>query len=140
MIDFKKTYCITVELLDSHKYGLIKFVNGVNAEYIHKIYTEYGIRNNIDYKTHSYPSPEHMVNRYIENMNDAAVFYATSDVDCKMLLNRKFFELSNGFDIFRMMEFFKWIRCSLAAHSVEALLNPKSGQLWKILKNVHFFF
>jgi hypothetical protein len=132
MINWYK-YLINIELLLDNKENLLRFSNCLNEAAVKIIWSNY------ETDTEDYKMADHMANRFKKFFSDPACFF--SGTPCiQSLLNIKCDLHMDHTDAYIVMEFFKYIKCSLGFYDIKNMFGEDKINMWKELNSINFFF
>lgn len=73
--------------------------------------------------------------------NNAVFYISGTDGNYKFLMNKTYCKNLNGHILFKAMQFFHWISCSLSKYRIAEFFNDENiTNNWEKLNNVEFFF
>lgn len=129
MLNFKQIYSVTLTDIFAIKNELLTF-SEMTAFDVHNIWL-----NDPDQFM-----PSHMANRFKNvGLSDPCIFFATFHPDSKKILINEYMLHSNK--ITAIMEFFKYLKCSLGTYHFKTLFNDENIlNLWRTLTSASFFF
>lgn len=135
MINFKEFLISETEfdLLSKYEEGLTLFSQQTGDDLMN-FYLERGEKDH-----HALHMGNKLKKEY--NSNNAVFFISGTDADYKFLMRLKYCKNLDDWKMFKFMQFFHWISCSLSKyHLSEIFDNETSYNDWKNMNNTEFFF